>query len=334
MNAPQIIYVLRWLIRDTFRQALAGKVFWIMLAVSGLCILFCLGVGIEGGNNLRPEKHTRELFDPVTNQPLTQATPNLGKLHLLFGLFKVDLTRDRENEVHLLHVIFASWVAGTAGLLLTLVWTAGFLPDFLQASNAAVLFAKPIPRWLHLVGKYLGVVLFVAFQAVVFFGGTWLALCLRTDVWLYGYLAGIPLAIVSFAVFYSFSVLLASCTRSTVACVLGCVLFWAVCMGMNYARHSAVALPRLAPGTPALPASTMFVIDAGYWLLPKPADFGMMLEQALSAGTHMATLSALPEFSKVLEMDALDPLGVVFSSMLFSVVMLGMAGWQLAKLDY
>ena len=37
--------VIECLIRDTIRQSLASGVFWLMLAVTGLCILFCLSVG-------------------------------------------------------------------------------------------------------------------------------------------------------------------------------------------------------------------------------------------------------------------------------------------------
>ena len=48
-----------------------------------------------------------------------------------------------------------------------LVWTAGFLPDFLQPSAASVLFAKPVPRWTVLLGKYAGVVINPATPASV-----------------------------------------------------------------------------------------------------------------------------------------------------------------------
>src|SRR5262249_29956278 len=47
MNLPAAIYAVRWLVRDTFRQALASRIFWVMLAVSGLCILACLSVRIQ-----------------------------------------------------------------------------------------------------------------------------------------------------------------------------------------------------------------------------------------------------------------------------------------------
>src|SRR5438034_6228099 len=290
MNSPQTIYALRWLVRDTFRQALATRIFWIMLGVSALAVIFCLGVSVEGGENLRPERDF--LYHPKTNESLTGPTHDLGELRLMFGAFKVSLPRDRESGVHLIHVILATWVAGTVGLLATLVWTAGFIPEALQPGNAAVLFTKPVPRELVLVGRYLGVVLFVALHASIFFAGTWLALGARTNVWLHGYLAGIPLLVLQFAALYSVSVLIAVYTRSTMACILGSVLFWVLCMAVNYARDAAVALPQIAPASRSLSPLTFALVDATYWTLPKPADFIMILEHALNARAHMATLSS------------------------------------------
>ena len=49
MNVSSGVYVLRWLIVDTFRQALASRIFWIMLTVSGVFILFCCTVQVSGG---------------------------------------------------------------------------------------------------------------------------------------------------------------------------------------------------------------------------------------------------------------------------------------------
>ena len=120
------------------------------------------------------------------------------------------------------------------GLLLALVWTAGFVPTFLEPSAASVLLAKPVARWQLLLGKYFGVLTFVGFQVVLFVVLTWLALGVRTHVWNMTYWWCIPLLLLQFAIFYSFSVLLAVITRSTVACVFGSVLFWLLAWGINY----------------------------------------------------------------------------------------------------
>ena len=83
---------------------------------------------------------------------------------------------------------------------------------------------------------------FVGFQVVLFVVLTWLALGLRTDVWDMTYWWCIPLLLLQFAVFYSFSVLLAVITRSTVACVFGSVLFWLLAWGINYGSVMARGL--------------------------------------------------------------------------------------------
>ena len=139
--------------------------------------------------------------------------------------------------------MLAAGVADTLGLLLTLIWTAGFLPGFLAPQAVAVLLAKPVPRWTLLAGKYIGVLAFVLAQAAYFVGGTWLALGLRTGVWDPTYLLSIPLLLLQFAVFFSFSLLLAVCSRSTVVCVSGSIAFWAVCWAINFGRHAVMASP-------------------------------------------------------------------------------------------
>ena len=144
-----------------------------------------------------------------------------GRMTLAFGAVSFPVSRERSDAVHFLELLLAGGIAGTFGLLLTLVWTAGFVPTFLEPSAASVLLAKPIARWQLLLGKYFGVLAFVGFQVVLFVALTWLALGVRTSVWDMTYWWCIPLLLLQFAIFYSFSVLLAVVTRSTVACVFG-----------------------------------------------------------------------------------------------------------------
>ncbi|MFO0970470.1 MAG: hypothetical protein U0793_33410 [Gemmataceae bacterium] len=328
MDSPALLYALRWLVRDTFRQAIAGKVFWILLAVSALAIVFCLGVSVEAG-----VEREYDFLYTKSGKDLTGPNPEPGTLRLLFGAIRVQIARGEVEEVHLIQVILATWVAGTIGLLLTLVWTAGFLPDSLQPANAAVLLAKPLPRWAFLVGKYLGVLLFVALQSAVFFFGTWLALGIKTNVWHASYLAGIPLLVCQFAGLYAFSVLLAVTTRSTVACVLGVLLFWALCLGLNYGRHAAVAMPILEP-TAHLPGFSTFLLNFSYSVLPKPADMLLLLEEGVGASKVKATLSSLSEFRVVREIGQFDPSLAIASTVVFVCLMLALSAYQLSKTDY
>ena len=330
MNLPAIVFLLRWLVGETFRQALAARTFWLMLSVSGLCVLFCLGVGIEGGDSLhRPDEI--ELLTP-DNKPLTGPNPNAGRVLFAFGAVRVQLHRDAEGEVRFLQSLLGLWVAGALGMLVALIWTAGFLPAFLEPGAAAVLIAKPVPRRILLAGKCLGVLAFVAFQEVVFFVGTWAALGLRTGVWSPQYLLCIPLLMAHFIVIYSFSALLAVCTRSTVACIFGALLFWFCCYAVNYGRHTVVALPYLEPGAAPFSSHIQTLTEAGYWILPKPGDCVIALDQTLEAGEHF---DVLPKpFQVAVEKGAVD-LGLsLLTSLLFSIGLLVVAGRQFAATDY
>ena len=112
-------------------------------------------------------------------------------------------------------------------------------------------------------------------------GGTYLALGISTGVWDVVYLLCVPMLLLHFAIFYSFSTLLAVCTRSTVACVFGSILFWFLCWGMNFGRHAMVAVAADAPGvSTGMHAS----VEVGYWVLPKPADMGIDVRLSCSAG--------------------------------------------------
>jgi hypothetical protein len=78
--------------------------------------------------------------------------------------------------------------------------------------------------------------------------------------------------------------MLATATRSTAVCAFGTVLFWLLCWGMNFGRHAAIGV--LGPHT--VSPAFAWIVDAGYWVLPKPLDFQM----ALAGGAPALSLLA------------------------------------------
>ena len=201
---------------------------------------------------------------------------------LAFGAVSFPVSRERGDAVTFLELLLAGGFAGTVGVLLTLVWTAGFVPTMLDPSAASVLLAKPVARRQLLFGKYFGVLMFVGFQVVLFVALTWLALGVRTNVWSMTYWWCVPLLLLQFAIFYSFSVLLAVITRGTVACVFGSVLFWLMAWGINY----GCVMARGSLEAQYLPAGTLALTEAAYWISPKPIDAGLILFNALDAQRH------------------------------------------------
>lgn len=332
MNLPSALFTIRWLIRDTFRQARANGILWLMLGVSALCILFCLTVSTVDlpHKHDAPERIPRTEAKKLDPKKLEGSGVEVidGKVLLGFGAVTIDKwSRSRDDAVKYIELILLGFIADTGGILLALIWTAAFLPTFLEPSNASVLLAKPTPRWSLLAGKFLGVLVFVAFQATVFVGGVWLALALKTGVWDLTCWLALPVLLFHFAVFFSFSALLAVLTRSTVACIFGSLLFWLLCLGMNLGRHHIWTLDAFQD----MPGSVQFLVDAGYWLLPKPADFGAML---------MESLQARDEFAGSFDLALLDKKGgwlpgmSLLSSAIFAVVMLAMAAHEFVTTDY
>jgi ABC-2 family transporter protein len=313
MNLPAALFTARWLIRDTFRQARANGILWLMLGVSALCLVFCLSVSTV---NL-PLREDVSSFEGIK-----------GEVRLGFGAITIDRwSRPRDDAVRYIELLLLGLVADTGGVLLALIWTAAFLPTFLEPSNAAVLLAKPTPRWGLLLGKYLGVLVFVAFQAGVLVGGVWLALGIKTGVWDGTCWLALPLLLFHFAFFFSFSALLAVLTRSTVACVFGSLLFWFLCLSMNLGRHHVwtVDFFRETPG------SFLFLVDAGYWALPKPADFGALLMEALQVQNDFAGNFDLKTLE---ERGGWHPGMSLLSSAIFAIVILAMAAHEFVTTDY
>lgn len=297
MTPRETLVVFGWLVRDTFRQSMASRLFWALLGLSTVTIICCAGARVENAVPLTRVGENPE-FLPPTDVEASKAKEKGsgvdvigGRLTLAFGAIRVPLGRDDRDAVHFLELLLAGGVADTIGLLLTLIWTAGFLPTFLDERNVTVLLAKPTPRWAMLMGKYVGALAFVATQAGVFVLGTWLALGLSTGVWDRAYLWSLPILVVHFAIFFSFSALVAVATRSTVASVFGSIAFWFLCWGMNFGRHTLVAMSHGSSDGSVSPG-LLRLVEIGYWTLPKPADLGMLLFDALGAETYFGQQAA------------------------------------------
>jgi ABC-type transport system involved in multi-copper enzyme maturation permease subunit len=332
MTLRSTFSVISQLIRDTFRQSMAGGICWLLMGLSTICILGCFSATVVGPQSLaapheNPDFLPRFDRDAQNEHKLKQSGVLVadGTLSLAFGAVRVAVARDVRSAVHFFQLILAAGIADTLGLLLTLIWTAGFLPAFLAPQSISVLLAKPVPRWGLLAGKYLGVLAFVLAQAALFVGGTWLALGIRTGIWDSAYLLCIPLLLLQVAIFFGFSMLLAVCSRSTVVCAFGSLAFWCICWGVNFGRHAVMAAESVA-GCGKFSAVAVRIVDTGYWIMPKPVDLSCLAFGALGAESH---------FRPILAHGAGISLGLsVVTSLLFTLFLLIVAQRQFAKMDY
>ena len=325
MNSlPATIRTVRWMVRDTFRQSLASKLFWVMLALTALGTTFALSVTVTETQERERHPHELPLYMPRGHGGDGVDEPR-GQVSVGFGLVTYGVAKNRTDSVRELQLWLAGVLADTAGVLLALVWTAGFLPSFLEPQAVTVLLAKPAPRWAVLAGKYVGVVLFVTLHATLFVGGTWLGLGLSTGVWDIRYWLAVPLLVTSFAVFYAVSALLAVCTRSTVVAVFGTLLFWLLCWTMNFTYFRV-----MAPVDGITPAASLLV-EAGYWVLPKPLDLSGIFFDAMDAGAYSVPV---PELEAAKARGAFHPELSVLASLAFAAVALAIAAYEFRTQDY
>lgn len=326
-----------WMMCDTWKQSLASGIFWILLAGTAVCLLLCASVTIENAGPLALDDEPPDFLpanDPDAQDPekvrMSGVAVLRGDVTLLWGAMRIPVARDARAAVQHLQLVLALGVADTLGLLLALTWTAGFLPSFFDPRSVSVLLCKPPSRARLLLYKYASVVAVVGLHAVVLVGGTWAVLGVRTGIWDGAYLWAVPLLVLQFAVFFAFSALLAACTRSTVACVLGTVLFWTICWATNYGHHALQAMGDGQVG--ATFAGRMQSWTAlGYWILPKPADASLLLYERLDAIRLFRPPGAL---AQALTAGSIDPWLSLGASLGFMVVALAAACREFATADY
>ena len=329
---PEAIRTVRWMVRDTFRQSLHTKLFWVMLGATLLCTAFCASIRVQGGPKASagdplyslPKSEAAKIGTDVVKQDGVAIKD--GEISFGFGAVKSPIGKTKEDSVKFAQIWIAALVGDSLGILLALIWTAGFLPSFLEPHSATVLFAKPAPRWGILLGKYLGVVGFVALQATIFIASTWLAMGIATGVWNGAYWFALPLLVVNFAIFYAVSTFIAVCSRSTVAAAFGTLLFWILSWAMNYTHHRLIAFP-----VDGLGGTGSFFLELGYWFLPKPLDMGGLFFQAMGAeGFYSET----DELTILRSRGQFYPAASVGASAAFAVTTLAFACYELETTDY
>ncbi len=132
------------------------------------------------------------------------------------------------------------WLVNDVGswltLLVSVVITAGFIPNLLRKGAVDLYISKPIGRGALLVYKYLGGLIFVLLLTTALVGGIWLAVGVRSGFWSPNLLLLIPLVTFYFAILYAVSTLAAVLTRSTLVAILATMFAWVGFFGVGFAR--------------------------------------------------------------------------------------------------
>jgi len=161
------------LVRDTFREALARKIFWGFFGCSTALILFFLFI---------------MKIDVVEGAMATIS---------LFG--KTSTGQDVGRLVRQVHGGIAAFLF-TAGMFLAVFASTGLIASIFEPGRIELLLSKPIARHHILLGRYLGNLLVIAANVLYLVFAIWLIFGFKTGVWTYGFLWSSVLTIFVFSV--------------------------------------------------------------------------------------------------------------------------------------
>lgn len=171
------------LIRDTFREAFARKIFWGLFGLSTLMILFFLFIlkidVVEGA------MATITLF----GRP---AGPRAG----------VDVDRLVRNVYGGIATFLYTW-----GMALSVFASAELIPSVLEPGRIELLLSKPVSRLHILLGRFTGNVAVVGCNVAYLVLGVWIIFGVKTGIWGVQFLWAIATTVFIFAVLLTVVVL-------------------------------------------------------------------------------------------------------------------------------
>jgi len=233
------------LIRDTFREAFARRIFW---GFFGCCtalllfLVFIMRIDVVAGALATVTIFGRTL--PGTDvQNLVQQTQSVIAMVLYF-----------------------------AGMALSVFASAGLVSAVFEPGRIELLLSKPISRTHLLLGRYAGNVLVVTANILWLVAGSWVIFGVKTGVWGGGFLLS------SLCTIFIFSVLLA-------VLVLVGVLWDSAAVGIMIAFAIMIVTPILAQkDTIERLLSSEWsrnVVRVLYYVLPKTSDVSVIIRRLI-----------------------------------------------------
>ena len=235
------------LVRDTFREALARKIFWGFFGCSTALILFFLFI---------------MKIDVVQGAMATIS---------LFG--KTSTGQDVTRLVRQVHGGIAAFLY-TAGMFLAVFASTGLIASIFEPGRIELLLSKPVARHHILLGRYLGNVLVIAANVLYLVFAVWLIFGFKTGVWTYGFLWSSVLTIFVFSVLLTVVLLIGVLWESAVLATM--VTFAIMIISPILAQQST--LERLLTSQ-----WSRDVVHGLYYVLPKVFDLGR-ISRALVLG--------------------------------------------------
>lgn len=233
------------LIKDTFREAFARRIFWGLFGCCTLLLLFLtfiLRIDVVAGALATVSIFGNTL--PSTNvQNLVQQTQSVIAMVLYF-----------------------------VGMALAIFASAGLVAAMFEPGRIELLLSKPVSRTHLLLGRYVGNVLVVAANIIYLVGGSWLIFGVKTDVWGTGFL------ISSLFTIFIFSTMLAIIVLVGVLWDSGAV---AIMISFATAIISIIVAQRVTLERLLTAEWSRDVVRVLYYTLPKASDVSVIIRRLI-----------------------------------------------------
>ena len=210
---------------DAYRELNAKKMFWIVLALSLVCVaaLACVG-----------------LFEETDSKGIVHRGVSMLFWKIPIPIFDyVNLSKKTFYNLMFYTVGFSIWLTWAATIL-ALVSTAGIIPEFITGGAVEMVLSKPIGRLRLFLTKYAAGLLFVTLQVSVFALASWLVIGLRAGAWEPVLFLAIPIVVAMFSFLFAFEVLIGMLTRSAIAALLITLCLWLCIWALHVAETGIV----------------------------------------------------------------------------------------------
>ncbi|MFI5263431.1 MAG: ABC transporter permease subunit [Candidatus Kapaibacterium sp.] len=153
--------------------------------------------------------------------------------------------------------------------------TTGFITSQMEKGTIDLLLSKPVPRWLYIIGRYVGSVSIILLEVIWFVVGMWCVVSLSTGTWHVAFLASIFFIMLGFAGIYSVVVLISVLSRSSaLSIVIGIGLYF-----ISLLIAGAKGIEKMV--TTDSKSTLSYIADALYYLFPQTSDMSGNMKNAI-----------------------------------------------------
>jgi len=317
---------------DSIRLLRARALFWVSLGISAFVALLYLSIGFD-------EKGMSLLFGAFDLEIPLLAKGSAGAELLYLGIFR--------------NFIVSWWLTWIA-IVIALVSCAPIFPEFMLEGSAGVALSKPVSRPKLFACKFIGALLFIAVQALLFAVIVFVAIRWRVGTWNPSVFWSVPVVVLVFSYLFSVLVLLGVKTRSVMASVLLTLMLWFFCfiaqsgeaVAHSAAQGNSITGGRLSEEERARWEKVHQWARLPYLMLPKPGETTALLDRWIVLGgggkLGQSTFDAMRKGGRIEGLDdevkedleRHSPAWIIGSSLAFEAVVLGLACLMFSRRDF